>query len=93
MRQNSRSAGHQRKYDTARAFFTSILAISALAVWTLVPGSEKQSRRLLRRGDYPQRELHITGESEISKPLDLEVSAHRFTAICKKLKAALPVPP
>lgn len=83
MRQNSHSAGRQRKYHTASAFFTSVLAISALVVWTVLPGLDNESRRLIRRGDYLERELHITSESEISKPVDLEVSASRFTAICK----------
>ena len=81
MRQNSRYAGNQRKYDTARAFFTSVLAISAIVVWTVLLGSDKQSPRLIRRGGYFQREFHIESEIEISKPADLEVGVSRFIAI------------
>lgn len=71
---NSRSAGHQRKYDTTRAFFITVLAISVLVVWTVITGPDSRSRKLIRRGDYLQRKLHIANESEISKPVNLEVS-------------------
>ncbi|MCJ1347378.1 hypothetical protein MMC31_005602 [Peltigera leucophlebia] len=86
MRQNSHSAGKQRKYDIARAFFTSLLAISALVVWTVVPGSD---RRLVRRGEYLQSAFHITGENEASKPVNVEVSAPSFTAILQNAERAL----
>lgn len=74
MWQNSRSAGHQRKYDTTRAFFTTVLAISALVVWTVITGPDYRSRKSIRRGDNLQGKLYIANESEIPKPVNLEVS-------------------
>lgn len=68
MRQNSRSAGHRRKYDTTRAFFITVLAISVLVVWTLITGPDNRSHKLIKR------ELHIVNEGEISKPVNLDVS-------------------
>ena len=79
---HGQTAGPRRKYSAARAFFVSILVISAIALWCFVVNREgrfstKESHKLFRRGGLPDEETPLggaRGAHGASKSTDLEVS-------------------
>lgn len=78
-RQLSRYARHRPKYSAARAFYISIVLVSALALWGIatyrdVDLLERESHRLIRRTDVRHDEPAFGGASHTLKKVDLEAS-------------------
>lgn len=64
------------KYSAARAFYISILLISAIALWSIatyrdIGSLERESHRVFRRADVIRNELAF---GDASKKVDLEAS-------------------
>lgn len=78
MRQLSQRGRQRPKYSAARAFYISVLLISALALWRSVTYRdidllEKENHRVFHRGDVLHDEPAFGGAS-VTKMVDLEAS-------------------
>lgn len=78
MRQLPQRARQRPKYSAARAFYISILLISALALWRSttyrdIDLLEKENHRVFRRGNVLHNEPAFGGAS-VTQKVDLEAS-------------------